>query len=114
VASVVVVDGVPETAEVLRHVFEPRGYSVERVRGFDLPHPPQPAGMVLVIHDDGGSHTQRHFRYGTVPRVVVGSFTAEAAPGLPGEQRLTQPFDYAELIRAVETLLASEPQRSAA
>jgi CheY-like chemotaxis protein len=103
--KVVIVDGVPETAQVLRAVFEPRGHRVERVRGFEAPATTEP-GSVLVLHDDGADDVRRRHRYGTVPRVVIGSVTT--ASGDTTEQRLAQPFQYAELIRAVESLLDDE------
>ncbi|HEX6986264.1 MAG TPA: hypothetical protein VF170_12860, partial [Planctomycetaceae bacterium] len=90
---------------------------VERVRGFELDETPQPSpGSVLVLHDDGASEAQRRFRYGIAPRVVIGSLTSEIDPaGAGDEQRLAQPFHYAELIRAVESLLGEPaPQRRAA
>ena len=109
---VLVVDGVPETAQVLRAVLEPRGHRVDRVRAFD-PAPPA-AGSVLVLHDDGSSEANRRHKYGTAPRVIIGSFTTAPASG-DSEHRLAQPFQYAELIRAVESLLdAGEARRPAA
>lgn len=103
---VLVVDGVPETAQVLRAVLEPRGHRVDRVRAFD-PAPPA-AGSVLVLHDDGSSEANRRHKYGTAPRVIIGSFTTTASPAADeSEHRLAQPFQYAELIRAVESLLDS-------
>jgi hypothetical protein len=113
--KVVVIDGVPETAQVLRAVLEPRGHRVERVRGFDPAAATPAPGSVLVLHDDGASDVGRRHKYGTAPRVVIGSVTSEPQPtSAPGEQRIAQPFHYAELIRAVESLLADEPVRSAA
>lgn len=110
---VVVVDGVPETAAVLREVFAPRGHRVDRVRAFDLPEPTRrDAGSVLVVHDDGASESQRRHKYGTAPRVVIGSLTTETPTATNGdERRLSQPFHYAELIRAVESLLRDEGGR---
>jgi hypothetical protein len=114
--QVVVVDGVPETAQVLRAVLEPRGHRVERVRGFDPSASPTAPGTVLVLHDDGASESARRRKYGTVPRVIIGSLKSGSAADAHGtEQRLAQPFQYAELIRAVESLLAGdEAHRSAA
>lgn len=113
---VVIVDGVPETAEVLREVFGPRGHRVERVRSFDPASMPPTEGSVLVVHDDAASEVDRRFKYGTVPRVIIGTITTDdAVPSSGDERRLSQPFQYAELIRAVEALLDEQmPQRSAA
>lgn len=113
--QVVVVDGVPETAQVLRAVLEPRGHRVERVRGFDSESSAK-RDAVLVLHDDGVSPAARRHKYGTAPRVIVASLTSDhmTAVDAPEEQRLTQPFHYAELIRAVESLLAAPRDRRAA
>lgn len=112
--QVVVVDGVPETAQVLRAVLEPLGHRVERVRGFD-PAVSPPSNTVLVLHEDGNSEAARRHKYGTVPRVIIGSLASDcgAAPAGGTEQRLVQPFQYAELIRAVESLLAPDERRVA-
>ncbi len=125
---VVIVDGVPETAAVLREVFEPRGHRVDRVRSFE-PSPEASADTVLIVHDDGRSDGDRRFKYGTTPRIVIGSITTTEAPrgessggetacsagSCQDERRLAQPFHYAELIRAVESMLESPgSQRSAA
>ncbi|MGC1275818.1 MAG: hypothetical protein WBC44_19095 [Planctomycetaceae bacterium] len=111
---VVIVDGVPETAEVLREVFEPRGHRVDRIRSFDSATTPTERS-VLVVHDDAASDVDRRFKYGTVPRIVIGTITTEDVAPSPGdERRLSQPFQYAELIRAVEELLAEPPSRRAA
>lgn len=114
---VVIVDGVPETAAVLREVFEPRGHRVDRIRSFETASSAE-AGSVLVVHDDTSSEVDRRFKYGTTPRIVIGSVTTvtDETPVRAGdERRLSQPFQYAELICAVESLLGeSRPQRSAA
>jgi len=113
--QVVVVDGVPETAQVLRAVLEPRGHRVERVRGYEAGSAAN-RGAVLVLHDDGASDKARRHKYGTVPRVIIGSLlSADGETGVgTEEQRLAQPFQYAELIRAVESLLATDETRRAA
>lgn len=112
---VVVIDGVPETVQVLRAVLEPRGHRVERVRGY-APELASKGDAVLILHDDGASEAARRHRYGTTPRVVIGSLTSDRVPaaGSRGERRLEQPFHYAELIRAVESLLGADGDRRAA
>lgn len=113
--KVVVIDGVPETTQVLRAMLEPRGHRVERVRGFD-PELATRCNAVLVLHDDGASEATRRRKYGTTPRVVIGSLTSDQVPCPPEqeERRLIQPFHYAELIRAVESLLDADCDRRAA
>ena len=120
---VVVVDGVPETAQVLRAVFEPRGHQVDRVRGFDLAHSRSTEAGVLVVHDDGHSGGCRSTAPARAARVVIASFTSDddaaasvesVAPySTTNERRLAQPFHYAELIRAVESLLSEEQPAAA-
>ncbi len=115
--QVVVVDGVPETTQVLRAILEPKGHRVERVRGIDGLASRSAPPSVVVLHDDGAPGTHRQHKYGTVPRVVIGSLrSAECAASDGGNERtLSQPFQYAELIRAVEALLMSgEARRPAA
>lgn len=111
--NIIVVDGVPETEQVLRAVLEPRGHQVERVRAFELDAAASDR-HVLVLHDDG-SQEARRTRHGETPRVVIGSMTTEETSSDSSERQLSHPFHYAELIRAVESLLAEgAPRRSAA
>ena len=109
----VVVDGVPETVQVLRAVFEPRGHQVDRVRAFEFARLADEPDGVLVLHDDGARPPATS--NGRVPRVIIGSIAAAAeSDRLPDAgPRLSQPFHYAELIRAVESLLAEGPEREA-
>lgn len=105
--QLVVVDGVPETTQVLRAVFEPRGYDVNRVRAFELPQFPRDRQSILVVHGEGddGNGTAGTPSETSVPRVIIGSIAANSGDGASGDHRLQQPFQYAELIRAVEALL---------
>ena len=106
---VVVVDGLTETAAVLRAVFEPRGHQVDRVRGFEFAsRDATAAARVLVLHDDGPA---RGLLPGDARRVVIGRHATVAAPG---ERRLTHPFQYPELVRAIEALLADDLPRPVA
>jgi hypothetical protein len=106
--KVLVVDGLLETEEVLRAVLEPRGLEVARVR-CDRPATPDSspdAPDVLVIHqDDAAAADSPGFdAWRRVPRVVIGSMKVPAG----GEHRqhfLQQPFQYPELVRAIERLL---------
>ena len=106
---VLLVDGLSETEEVLKAVLEPRGLHVDHVSG--PPHdgtasdslPPH----VLVIHDDGDS-ADGSDRNGwrRIPQVIIGS--AEVAPMSDDRHRyLREPFQYRELIQAIEQLLAT-------
>ncbi|MDQ3330457.1 MAG: hypothetical protein M3552_07370 [Planctomycetota bacterium] len=107
---VVIIDGMPETAEVLQAVFEPRGHRVERVRDFAFGKDRPAKDSVLVLHDDGAADASRRSKYGQAPRVVIGSMTTRDLP--PNEKHLSPIFQYAELIRAVEGLLNEQSSRS--
>jgi hypothetical protein len=98
---VVVIDGVPETAQVLQAVFEPRGHRVERLRSHAATSVKPTHNSVLVLHDN--AEGSRRSKYRGAPRVVIGSMSSEAAE--PSETRLSPMFQFAELVRAVEGLL---------
>lgn len=108
---VLVVDGLRETADVLRAVLEPRGFDVARVRGgaasgsdCDAPMP-----RVIVMHqEDDQPDCSPAVAWSDVPRVIISSDEhAESPPRLStGRQRyLQKPFQYGELIHAIERLL---------
>ena len=107
---VLVVDGLSETTQVLRAVFEPRGHRVDRVRAYELSsgkagsandglrsQPP----TVVVFHAAAGETA----RYGSGPHVVIGRMTVDEAAASCGERHLPHTFQFAELIRAVQSLL---------
>jgi hypothetical protein len=103
---------VPETAEVLQAVFEPRGHRVARVRSHAVERAQPTHNSVLVLHED--AEDTRRSKYRGAPRVVIGSMSSEAAE--PSETRLSPMFQFAELVRAVEGLLtqqASDSKRAA-
>lgn len=110
---VLVVDGLSETEEVLRAVLEPRGLRVERVRTNEhreeksSDEPPR----VVVIHIDE-AHRSRNAadrNWADVPRVVIGSGDLGEADDLGGpRQFLQKPFQYRELIQAIDSLLADK------
>lgn len=111
---VLVVDGLSETEQVLKAVLEPRGLHVDRVRSWPASPIPLGTGMerpttsapphVVVLHED--EDVGRTGAWGEVPRVIIGSVEMPA----PGEHRspeyLPHPFQYRELISAIERLLA--------
>ncbi|MBW3540585.1 MAG: hypothetical protein KY476_09955 [Planctomycetes bacterium] len=101
---VLVVDGLPETGEVLQAVLEPRGIPVRRLRRGDAPEEPLRPSVLVLDHDDLPMPPDE---FAGVPQVIVGSIHLPPA-GLAsqGRQYLRKPFEYAELIRAVEKLAA--------
>jgi len=111
---VLVVDGLSETEAVLRAVLEPKGLEVDRVRGADtgvfsrgrLAARKRPSLVVLHV-EDGRALIPASDGWQDVPRIVIGA-TKDAPPSrLAGvEHHLEKPFQYGELIRTIERLLA--------
>jgi len=107
---VLVVDGLSETEEVLRAVLEPRGLSVDRIRSAaaqELAAKRRPSVMVLHVDEDPAPAAAPD-GWQNVPRVVIGSTKVnDAGDAAAGEHYLEQPFQYGELIRTIERLLAA-------
>jgi hypothetical protein len=101
--SILVIDGLSETTEVLKAVFEPRGHSVNRVRqtqlDVGLPSPPN----VVVWHANESDGRFPHSRFARVPRIVIGKVRDAESPNT--EQQLLQPFHYGDLLHAIESAL---------
>lgn len=111
---VLVVDGLAETEEVLKAVLEPQGMEVNRIRTHLAPasHATEPPHLVI-LHEE--SHTDSKpttDSWEDIPRVIIGSATLPSGTASPNsqsrsrEQYLAQPFQYRDLIQAVEHLLA--------
>lgn len=106
---VVVLDGLHETEEVLKAVLEPQGCRVNRIRK------PQPGDVItenelpsiVVLHgDDLAASSSAQPGWNEVPKVVIGSVKVPATPETDQSTRfLVQPFQYAELIDSIESLL---------
>ncbi len=111
---VLVVDGLSETEEVLRAVLEPKGLEVDRVRGADtgvfsrgrLGAKKRPSLVVLHV-EDGRALIPTSDGWQDVPRIVIGA-TKDGSPSRLAavEHHLEKPFQYGELIRTIERLLA--------
>jgi hypothetical protein len=111
---VLVVDGLAETEEVLKAVLEPQGLEVGRIRTH-FPQDQQTARPphLVILHED---HSQKSpapsDSWPNIPRVIIGSIALNRPPVFrdrsprPREQYLSQPFQYGDLIQAVEQLLA--------
>ncbi|HUE12529.1 MAG TPA: hypothetical protein VMR25_00070 [Planctomycetaceae bacterium] len=111
---VLVVDGLAETEEVLRAVLEPKGLEVDRIRGAgtgefasgNLAAKRRPSLVVLHV-EDGPDQIPTSDGWQNVPRILIG---ATKAPGhsrrAAVEHYLEKPFQYGELIRTIERLLA--------
>lgn len=107
---VLVIDGLSETEEVLKAVLEPRGLKVERVcggRSRDHFHGYSQPSVVVVHLDEADSHKIVSEGWNTVPRVVIGSTKQrDCTSDGQGHCFLQNPFQYRELIQAIEHLLA--------
>ena len=107
---VLVVDDVSDTEEVLRAVLEPRGVHVDRVRSarFALPDASTPTTPAVVVIDMepspvSGANDDRTASWDNVPQVIIGSIKLPHRTGPHAERHyLAKPFEYAELIRAIE------------
>ena len=100
-ASILVVNGLSETTEVLKAVFEPRGHEVRRVRRTQFAESVTRPGVV-VWHDDAESAPLDSSLH-DVPRVLIGK--ARLSDTSRGARRFAQPFEYGDLLQAVEAAL---------
>lgn len=108
VPHVLVIDGTSDTEAVLKAVLEPRGTQVERTRGavarrrtddVNAPHV-----VVIDLDDESADATASCFEESH--RILIGS----AATLVDDRDRfLSKPFQYPELLRAIEDLLALPP-----
>lgn len=109
--SVLVVDGLTETAQVLKAVLEPRGLRVNRIRARQrsAENVADASPSVIVLHEDSPPQASDvTARWGAAPRVIIGSAKLGDQPsGQQREHYLQQPFHYGELISAIEQLLQS-------
>ncbi len=113
--NVMLVDGLTETEEVLKAVLEPRGMLVTRVRSTHSTNPlvSHEAPSVVVLHESErlqGPSSQgltSPAPWGNVPRVVIGHYHTHTSSTDRGCRYLSQPFQYAELVTAIESLLRS-------
>ncbi len=108
---VLVVDGLTETEEVLRAVLEPRGLQVNRIRTAETENAFQddlPPDVVVFHADETGPHATDAVPWQNVPCVIIGTVRLPAGDGHAGNSKdchLRNPFQYAELIQAIEGLL---------
>lgn len=107
---VLVIDGLSETEQVLRAVFGPQGAQVDRIRrsGIDSRlNERRPAPDVVVIHQGANTRdSQTSFAWPSIPQVVIGSAEIlQKDESSPERHYLQEPFDYGELIDAVQRLL---------
>lgn len=105
---VLVIDGTSDTEAVLKAVLEPRGTQVERTRGNSArtQHAAASSPHVVVIDlDDDTAHASAS-RFEESHRILIGSVKTTVDKG---DRFLTKPFQYPELLRTIEDLLALPP-----
>ena len=113
---ILVVDGLPETEQVLKAVLEPRGWEVTRLRSDSLQeaetsHPPR----LVVLHqnsaDDPATAITTRSRWPDVPTVVIGSVEIpdrDSSAASAATSPLPPLFHYSELLQAIDRLLPAE------
>ena len=104
--SILVIDGLSETTEVLKAFFEPRGHSVHRVRQtqLEVASPSQPD--VVVWHANDSDERFLNSRFDGIPRIVIGK--VRELESLSSERQFFQPFHYGDLLQAIESALQTE------
>lgn len=105
-SSILVVDGPSETTEVLRAVFEPRGHAVNRVRQSQLSGDRSQCPRLVVWHTSEFDEPSATDRFAGIPRVVIGR--VRLTEPSPAARRFAQPFEYCELLSAIESLLDAD------
>lgn len=101
---VVVVGGTSDTETVLKAVFEPRGATVQRTRTATPPASTSESDVIVIDldseHDLDALSEQPY-------RVLIGSRFPKSIT--TGERFLEKPFQYPELVKAIEELLTVKP-----
>ena len=107
---VLVIDGMHEIQEVLHAVLAPRGMQVDWVRSHVQQVPGEAAGRPDVLVIDAAalpiqkSGTDREWR--GVPQVILGADEGASAADADSQHTyLNTPFQFPDLIRAIERLL---------
>lgn len=129
--SILVVDETSDTAEVLQAVLAPRGVLVNRVCRWGQTENPTVENRPAVVVYDAESMSDKSLADGLsvngastngamaadgnwhgVPQIIIGTMRVAVsdknAPAAPDAHRryLQKPFQFAELVQAIETLIA--------
>jgi DNA-binding response OmpR family regulator len=113
---VLVVDEVSDTAEVLQAVLEPRGLTVNRVRRLELAAPAangnRPAVLILDAESLNCASPALCGGWQNVPQVIIGTVRVveEMTDPVATRRFLRKPFQFAELVQAIESLIGGEPR----
>ena len=118
---ILVVDEASDTAEVLQAVLKPRGVCVQRVRRLDRSAAAAddrcPAVVVLNAESMDGTSPADLAVWQHVPQVIIGTVRIPAATvgASHGASRrvLRNPFQFAELLQAIESLIDAPPVNAA-
>jgi hypothetical protein len=107
-----VCDDAPDTADVLEAVYTPRGVVVNRLRsGQAVPPAPAETPAVLVLNSAYAAAAPAS-QWDAVPRVLIGRAHGPGEPSpvvsdrAPQCRRLASPFQFRELIQAIDQLLS--------
>ncbi|QDT37114.1 hypothetical protein [Stratiformator vulcanicus] len=113
-SHVLLIDGLEETAEVVRAVLKSSGSRVTRMRSYELPSRLQNDADVVIYHDSGVRDASGGAD--TNSRIVVGRVNHSDPTACPsvGASELAEPFDYRDLIGAVHRCLAESQSESPA
>lgn len=103
-ASVLIVDGVSETPDVLRAVFEPRGTMVRRIRGTVSMTLDAAPDVVVIDLDEQADPSLARQAWPCARQVLISSELMATSPD--GPRFLEKPFEYPELVHLIEELLA--------
>ncbi len=113
---VLVVDGISETEEVLKTVLEPRGFHVNRILSSNSTEASEKshAPNVVILHEENlDSCSQENSNWNHCSKVIIGrAELPRRSPSLidgnmtdGNSKYLPAPFQYKELIGAIENLL---------
>ena len=116
---VLVIDGDSDTADVLEAVLAPTGIAVNRLHEVDSTRlasvTARPAVIVLDV-ESSAVESPLDVAWDGVPQVIIGRIPLadsgdDAVYGDTASRRwLAKPFHYAELIKAIHSLIGHEPQ----
>lgn len=134
---VLVVNGLRETTDVLKTVLEPRGFAVSRIRDDQFHgHQKAQRPDLVVLHEDETLHddftsqngsckkSQRETIWKDIPQIVIRATEQREPQKTPTnneqqqattvhivssnrERYLQKPFQYSELVQAIEQLLSN-------
>lgn len=107
-ASVLILDGVSETPDVLKAVFEPRGTSIRRIRGARSIESCASPDVVVIDLDEQEDPTYVREAWSSSRQVLISS-EMNPAPSSSGSRFLEKPFEYPELVQMIEELLSLPP-----